>query len=160
MVRKMHDSIPNLSADEVRGARPSLLALGKQKHTRCKPNAPRPEVNSAALRHRFGHDQRTLPEVLKANPDRLDRVLQAEVWTAKALDDAEERFLVIVTTNGLDPSQKGYKKSLVKKISRGGARPSRRVQGRRGVHARQLCCGTGSCPGAEGSPRAQLRRPA
>ena len=60
MVLKMHDSIPNLSADEVRGAGPSLLALGKQKHTRWKPNAPRPEINSAALRHWFGHDQRTL----------------------------------------------------------------------------------------------------
>jgi hypothetical protein len=60
MVCKMRDSVPNLSANEVRGARPSLLALGKQKHARCKPDATRPEINSAALRRWFGHDQRTL----------------------------------------------------------------------------------------------------
>jgi len=42
----------------------------------------------------------------------------AKVWTAKALDDTEQRMLVIVTTIALDPRQKGYKKSLVEKLSR------------------------------------------
>ena len=40
------------------------------------------------------------------------------MWTAKALDDTEQRMLVIVTTIALDPRQKGYKKSLVEKLSR------------------------------------------
>ena len=42
----------------------------------------------------------------------------AKVWTAKALDDSEQRVLVIVTTIALDPSHKGYKKSLIDKLSR------------------------------------------
>ena len=40
------------------------------------------------------------------------------MWTAKGLDDSEQRILVIVTTVALDPAQKGYKKSLVEKLSR------------------------------------------
>ena len=42
----------------------------------------------------------------------------AKVWTAKGHDDREQRILVIVTTIPLDPGQKGYKKSLVEKLSR------------------------------------------
>ena len=41
-----------------------------------------------------------------------------KVWTAKSLDETEQRMLVIVTTISLDPRQKGYKKSLVEKLSR------------------------------------------
>ncbi len=41
----------------------------------------------------------------------------AKVWTAMGRDDSEQRILVIVTTIALDPSQKGYKKSLVEKLS-------------------------------------------
>jgi len=39
------------------------------------------------------------------------------VWTARGKDDSEQRVLVIVTTIPLDPGQKGYKKSLVEKLS-------------------------------------------
>jgi len=42
----------------------------------------------------------------------------AKVWTAKGHDDREQRILVIVTTIPLDPGQRGYKKSLVEKLSR------------------------------------------
>jgi hypothetical protein len=42
----------------------------------------------------------------------------AKVWTATDHDDGERRILVIVTTIPLDPEQKGYKKSLVEKLSR------------------------------------------
>jgi hypothetical protein len=42
----------------------------------------------------------------------------ARVWTARTGDDAEQRILVIVTTIGLDAQHKGYKKSLVEKLSR------------------------------------------
>jgi hypothetical protein len=42
----------------------------------------------------------------------------AKVWTAKRGDDSEQRILVIVTTVPLDSGQKGYKKSLVEKLSR------------------------------------------
>ena len=42
----------------------------------------------------------------------------AKLWTARSLDDSEQRVLVIVTTISLDPSHKGYKKSLVEKLSR------------------------------------------
>jgi hypothetical protein len=42
----------------------------------------------------------------------------AKVWTAKAHDGAEQRVLVIVTTIPLDPGEKGYKKSLVERLSR------------------------------------------
>jgi hypothetical protein len=42
----------------------------------------------------------------------------AKVWTARSRDGAEERILVIVTTIALDPRQKGYKKSLVERLSR------------------------------------------
>ncbi len=40
------------------------------------------------------------------------------MWTAKAPDGAEQRVLVIVTTIPLEPSEKGYKKSLVDRLSR------------------------------------------
>ena len=39
------------------------------------------------------------------------------MWTARGKDDSEQRVLVIVTTIPLDPGQKGYKKSLVEKLS-------------------------------------------
>jgi hypothetical protein len=42
----------------------------------------------------------------------------AKVWTAIGHDDSEQRILVIVTTIALDSSQKGFKKSLVEKLSR------------------------------------------
>jgi len=42
----------------------------------------------------------------------------AKVWTANGKDDSEQRVLVIVTTIPLEPGQKGYKKSLVEKLSR------------------------------------------
>jgi hypothetical protein len=42
----------------------------------------------------------------------------AKVWTARAHDGSEERVLVIVTTIALDPGEKGYKKSLVERLSR------------------------------------------
>jgi hypothetical protein len=42
----------------------------------------------------------------------------AKVWTARGKDDSEQRVLVVVTTVPLDPGHKGYKKSLVEKLSR------------------------------------------
>jgi hypothetical protein len=42
----------------------------------------------------------------------------AKIWTAKAHDGGESRVLVIVTTIPLDPGEKGYKKSLVERLSR------------------------------------------
>jgi hypothetical protein len=42
----------------------------------------------------------------------------AKVWTAEAKDGSEQRVLVIVTTIPLEPSDKGYKKSLVERLSR------------------------------------------
>ena len=42
----------------------------------------------------------------------------AKVWTARAHDGSEQRVLVIVTTIALDPGEKGYKKSLVERLSR------------------------------------------
>jgi hypothetical protein len=42
----------------------------------------------------------------------------SKVWTAKANDGAEQRVLVIVTTIPLEPHDKGYKKSLVERLSR------------------------------------------
>ena len=42
----------------------------------------------------------------------------AKVWTAKAHDGSEQRVLVIVTTIPLEPNEKGYKKSLVERLSR------------------------------------------
>ena len=42
----------------------------------------------------------------------------AKVWTARGGDDKEQRVLVIVTTIPLDSHHKGYKKSLVDKLSR------------------------------------------
>jgi len=42
----------------------------------------------------------------------------AKVWTAKAHDGAEQRILVIFTTIPLDAGEKGYKKSLVERLSR------------------------------------------
>jgi hypothetical protein len=42
----------------------------------------------------------------------------AKVWTAKANDGAEQRVLVIITTIPLEPNDKGYKKSLVERLSR------------------------------------------
>ena len=40
------------------------------------------------------------------------------MWTAKAHDGSEQRVLVIVTTIPLEPEEKGYKKSLVERLSR------------------------------------------
>jgi hypothetical protein len=42
----------------------------------------------------------------------------AKVWTARANDGAEQRVLVIITTIPLEPNEKGYKKSLVERLSR------------------------------------------
>jgi hypothetical protein len=42
----------------------------------------------------------------------------AKVWTAKTNDGSEQRVLVIVTTIPLEPGEKGYKKSLVERLSR------------------------------------------
>jgi hypothetical protein len=42
----------------------------------------------------------------------------AKVWTAQAHDGAEQRVLVIITTIPLEPNEKGYKKSLVERLSR------------------------------------------
>ena len=42
----------------------------------------------------------------------------AKIWMARGADDSEQRVLVIVTTIPLDAGQKGYKKSLVEKLSR------------------------------------------
>ena len=42
----------------------------------------------------------------------------AKVWTAKNHDGVEQRVLVIVTTIPLEPNDKGYKKSLVERLSR------------------------------------------
>jgi hypothetical protein len=42
----------------------------------------------------------------------------AKVWTAKTHDGADQRVLVIVTTIPLEPNEKGYKKSLVERLSR------------------------------------------
>ena len=42
----------------------------------------------------------------------------SKVWTARTHDGAEQRVLVIVTTIPLEPHDKGYKKSLVERLSR------------------------------------------
>jgi hypothetical protein len=42
----------------------------------------------------------------------------AKVWTAKAHDGGEQRVLVIITTIPLEPNDKGYKRSLVERLSR------------------------------------------
>lgn len=42
----------------------------------------------------------------------------AKIWTARGADDSEQRILVVVTTIPLEPSHKGYKKSLVEKLAR------------------------------------------
>ena len=42
----------------------------------------------------------------------------AKVWTAKTHDGEEQRVLVIITTIPLEPDEKGYKKSLVERLSR------------------------------------------
>jgi len=42
----------------------------------------------------------------------------AKVWTAKAKDGSEQRVLVIVTTVPLEPKDKGYKRSLIERLSR------------------------------------------
>ena len=42
----------------------------------------------------------------------------AKVWTAKTHDGSEQRILVIVTTIPLEPHDKGYKRSLVERLSR------------------------------------------
>jgi hypothetical protein len=42
----------------------------------------------------------------------------AKVWTAKGHDGGESRILVIVTTIPLDPGDRGYKRSLVERLSR------------------------------------------
>ena len=41
----------------------------------------------------------------------------AKVWTAKTHDGGEQRILVIVTTIPLEPHDRGYKKSLVERLS-------------------------------------------
>ena len=40
------------------------------------------------------------------------------MWIAKTHDGGEQRVLVIVTTIPLGPNDKGYKKSLVERLSR------------------------------------------
>ena len=42
----------------------------------------------------------------------------AKVWTARGADDSEQRILVIVTTIPLEADRKGYKKSLIEKLTR------------------------------------------
>jgi hypothetical protein len=42
----------------------------------------------------------------------------SKVWTAKTEDGGDQRVLVIVTTIPLEPHDKGYKKSLVERLSR------------------------------------------
>ena len=49
----------------------------------------------------------------------------AKVWTARAHDGGDQRVLVIITTIPLDPGEKGYKKSLVERLSRAARRLSR-----------------------------------
>ena len=63
------------------------------------------------------------------------------MWTAKDHDDGERRVLVIVTTIPLDPGQKGYKKSLVEKLSRAAREHLARVERGRIVHADQQAAG-------------------
>jgi hypothetical protein len=41
----------------------------------------------------------------------------AKVWTAAGGEDHAHKILVIVTTIPLEPDQKGYKKSLVERLS-------------------------------------------
>ena len=41
----------------------------------------------------------------------------SKVWTAKTDDGVEQRVLVIITTIPLEPGDKGYKKSLVERLS-------------------------------------------
>jgi hypothetical protein len=41
----------------------------------------------------------------------------AKVWTSRGADGAEQRVLVIVTTIPLEPHEKGFKKSLVERLS-------------------------------------------
>ncbi len=40
------------------------------------------------------------------------------MWTARAHDGTEQRVLVVITTIPLEPAEKGYKKSLVERLSR------------------------------------------
>ena len=40
------------------------------------------------------------------------------MWVARGQDDSEKRILVIVTTLPLEPGHKGYKKSMVERLSR------------------------------------------
>ena len=42
----------------------------------------------------------------------------AKVWVAKTHDGGDQRVLVIVTTIPLEPHDRGYKKSLVERLSR------------------------------------------
>ena len=41
----------------------------------------------------------------------------SKVWTARTQNGGEQRVLVIVTTIPLEPHDKGYKKSLVERLS-------------------------------------------
>ena len=59
----------------------------------------------------------------------------AKVWTAKTHDGGEQRVLVIVTTIPLDPGEKGYKKSLVERLSRAARDYLAEFERRRFVHA-------------------------
>ena len=65
----------------------------------------------------------------------------AKVWTAKDHDDGERRVLVIVTTIPLDPEQKGYKKSLVEKLSRAAREHLAESKEAEIVHADQQAAG-------------------
>ena len=59
----------------------------------------------------------------------------AKVWTAKAHDGGEQRVLVVVTTIPLDPGEKGYKKSLVERLSRAAGDYLADFEGSRLLHA-------------------------
>ena len=59
----------------------------------------------------------------------------AKVWTARAQDGSEQRVLVIITTIPLDPGEKGYKKSLVERLSRGARDYLTEFERRRLIHA-------------------------
>ena len=75
------------------------------------------------------------------------------MWTAKAQDGSEQQVLVIVTTIPLEPADKGYKKSLVERLSRAAhdylaelergcfvraLEPIEGLEGRQGLSARAL----------------------
>ena len=61
----------------------------------------------------------------------------SKVWTARTHDGGEQRVLVIVTTIPLEPHDKGYKKSLVERLSRAAQRLSGRLERSRFVPAHE-----------------------